>query len=96
MGFTRRQLLTGLKPGPIPPGSAAAQGRPWRARVTAACLARRGIECRLCGETCSVGAIRFRPRAGSPTQPHVDTGRCTGCGDCLPACPVAALAAEAP
>ncbi|MBO1113972.1 4Fe-4S dicluster domain-containing protein [Bordetella petrii] len=96
MGFTRRQLLTGRKPGPTHFGPLAAQGRPWRARVTTACLARRGIECRLCSESCGVGAIFFRPQPGGPARPHIDAGRCTGCGDCLPACPAAALIPEAP
>lgn len=29
-----------------------------------ACLAARGVECRVCGESCPEGAIRFRPRLG--------------------------------
>jgi len=95
MGFTRRQLLTGRKSGPPHFGLPAAQGRPWRVRATSACLARCSIECRLCGESCGTGAIRFRPQPGGPARPHIDTGRCTGCGDCLQACPVAALIPEA-
>ena len=95
MGFTRRQLLTGLKPRPPQYGPAAADGRRWRVRAGAACLPRRGIECRICGEACAIGAISFRPQPGGPARPHVDAARCTGCGHCLPACPAAALVPEA-
>ena len=64
---------------------------PLLARVQASCLAQRGVECRLCGEHCDAGAIRFPPRLGGVAAPVVDDQRCTGCGDCLPVCPSGAL-----
>jgi ferredoxin-type protein NapF len=49
------------------------------------------VECRLCGEACDAGAIRFPPRLGGVAAPVIDHDRCTGCGDCLPLCPPSAL-----
>ncbi|MFO1327340.1 MAG: 4Fe-4S dicluster domain-containing protein [Rubrivivax sp.] len=74
-----RRLGTDGKPAPL------------RAQVAPGCLAQGGIECRLCGEHCDVGAIRFPPRLGGVAAPVIDPLRCTGCGDCLPVCPSAAL-----
>ena len=44
---------------------------PWalRASIGEACLAEAGVECRICGENCPAGAIRFRPRLGKVAQP---------------------------
>lgn len=78
------------------PGSrrvgADGQPAPPVARVAPSCLALQGVECRLCGDACDSGAIRFPPRLGGVARPVIDEARCTGCGDCLPPCPVAALA----
>lgn len=66
---------------------------PWslRARIGEACLASRGVECRVCGEACGVGAIRFRPQIGGVTLPQLDGSACTGCGACLAPCPTQAI-----
>lgn len=66
---------------------------PWAHRVAigAGCLSRVGVECRSCGEACDSAAIRFRPRVGGPAWPDLDIGCCTGCGQCLPRCPVGAI-----
>lgn len=64
---------------------------PLLARVEPSCLALNRVECRLCGERCDAGAIRFPPRRGGVAMPVIDGARCTGCGDCLPACPAQAL-----
>lgn len=63
----------------------------WRIQVADTCLARRGVECRVCGDACDARALRFRPALGGIAQLQVDSAACTGCGECLPVCPVAAL-----
>lgn len=71
----------------------AAQEQPWnyRARLGGTCLARRGVVCQSCREVCGNQAIRFAPSA-VPAAPQLDTERCSGCGACVGACPVQALA----
>ena len=66
---------------------------PWllRARIEAACLARRGVECRSCVDQCETGAIRFRPVAGGVAQPQLDPALCNGCGACYSVCPAQAI-----
>lgn len=63
----------------------------WRVQVQDHCLARRGVECRVCGDNCGTAALRFVPALGGIAQLQVLTDRCTGCGECLPVCPVQAL-----
>ncbi len=62
------------------------------AEFGAACIARQGVVCRLCGDRCEVGAIRFAPALGGRAAPILDAAGCTGCGDCVVACPAAAIA----
>ncbi len=71
-----------------------AKRAPWtiRARIGDGCIARRGIECRVCGEFCEADAIRFRLSAGGAALPIVDDAACTGCGACVAPCPVDAVA----
>ncbi|MCL2523990.1 MAG: ferredoxin-type protein NapF [Betaproteobacteria bacterium] len=66
---------------------------PWacRASVGAACLPQHGVECRVCGDYCAAGAIRFPPRLGGSPLPAIDAERCTGCGACLAPCPGGAI-----
>jgi len=61
------------------------------ARIGDACLARRNVECRVCGEACEWSAIRFRPRPGGVVQPEVVLENCTGCADCVVVCPTQAI-----
>jgi len=67
---------------------------PWDqvARIGDACLAQRRVECRICGDACQPGAIRFVPKRGGVAQPTIDDKNCTGCGDCVAPCPVMAIA----
>jgi len=69
----------------------AGEPAPQRAQWGPACLAAQRVECRLCGDGCDAGAIRFPPRLGGVALPVIDATRCTGCGDCLPLCPTGAL-----
>lgn len=61
------------------------------ARVGDGCLARCGIVCQSCRDACPEGAIRFRPKLGRVAEPEVDLAACTGCGECVAPCPVAAI-----
>ncbi|MBW7861344.1 MAG: ferredoxin-type protein NapF [Rhodocyclaceae bacterium] len=72
------------------------QDVPWslKVRIGDACLADRGVECRVCGEACGAGAIRFRPRIGGVARPETDPAVCNGCGACHAPCPVRAIAME--
>jgi ferredoxin-type protein NapF len=66
---------------------------PWslRASIGERCLATQQIECRICGDQCLAGAIRFVPRVGGVSLPVVDTSRCTGCAACFAPCPTEAI-----
>lgn len=68
----------------------------WRVRVSESCLARQRVECRLCADACDVRALRFVPALGGIAQLQVDLQACTGCGDCVPPCPVGATELKAP
>lgn len=70
-------------------------GTPALPLVTAAsagCLSLNGTSCRVCGEWCEAGAIRFRLMVGGRAEVQVDGERCTGCGACVARCPVGAVA----
>lgn len=69
-----------------------ADGAPGRraAEVASNCLSLKGVACRICGEHCDAGAIRFRPRVGGRARPEV-TADCNGCGACVGVCPAAAI-----
>jgi len=62
-----------------------------RAHFDHRCIAANGTECRICGEQCEVGAIRFKPRRGGPPIPTIDAATCTGCGACVGPCPTGAI-----
>jgi ferredoxin-type protein NapF len=57
------------------------------------CLARAGITCMTCRDTCPEAAISMRPRIGGPFLPVIDQSSCTGCGACVAPCPSQAIAA---
>lgn len=82
---SRRDFLRGrIGRGTPAPGEGVAE-------VDARCVAGKGVECRICGEHCDAGAIRFSPRPGGPPLPEVRREACTGCGDCVAPCPVQAI-----
>jgi ferredoxin-type protein NapF len=60
--------------------------------ISATCLPKQGVECRVCGDFCDVRAIRFTPRPGGNPLPEILAESCTGCGACLAPCPVQAIA----
>jgi len=66
---------------------------PWSFSIKIAddCLAYQRVECRVCGELCETGAIRFRPTRGGISRPDVDSSACSGCGACFSPCPVGAI-----
>lgn len=66
---------------------------PWQilAAIGDACVAKKGVECRICGEQCGSGAITFPPQRGGISTPHLAVDRCTGCGACVAPCPVSAI-----
>ncbi len=67
---------------------------PWHleVRIGEDCLARRGVLCQSCGDSCPEAAIRFAPLLGAAPQPAVDAEACSGCGACVSACPAEAVA----
>lgn len=68
--------------------------RPWTlsARVADSCLSAHGVVCASCSDLCPVAAIRVPPAARGAAQ--VDADACTGCGACVGACPVDAIALQ--
>ncbi|WP_156408916.1 ferredoxin-type protein NapF [Rhizobium sp. Root708] len=61
------------------------------ATVSDQCLARKGVACQSCGESCPEQAIGFEARIGGPFVPAVDSARCTGCAACMQVCPMDAI-----
>ena len=70
----------------------APAGRGAGIRIGEACLAARGVVCQSCRDACGEAAVAFSWGRGGVPRPLVDAGRCTGCGDCVPACPAGAIA----
>lgn len=62
-----------------------------RAAIGEQCLAQKKIECRICGDQCEAGAIRFALKPGGIALPVFDGDRCTGCGACVAPCPASAI-----
>ena len=58
----------------------------------ARCLGRLGVVCTACADACGERALTVPPGQ----VPTLHAARCTGCGDCVPACPGAALSLDSP
>jgi ferredoxin-type protein NapF len=75
----------------LKPGALAWTLRPL---VGSDCLAHKHVVCRSCADACGTRAIRFAP--GGAALPHLLRCDCTGCGACVGACPVSAIAMREP
>lgn len=64
------------------------------ARIGPACLLRRGVVCQTCVDVCDARALRYDMRGGGAGEVRLNQDACTGCGDCLPVCPVGAIALQ--
>ena len=94
--ISRRQFLRGnFASRPAAPATPAAPGAvdaPRLAVIGGACIAfANNVVCRSCGDACAEAALRFSPRLGGAAVPIVLTEQCTGCGDCVTACPAGAI-----
>ncbi len=66
---------------------------PWqqKAYIGEACIARKQVVCRSCGENCEPEAIQFRLKVGKVAEPEINLESCTGCGACVAVCPTQAV-----
>lgn len=66
---------------------------PWRHKIEidSACLAFKGVECRICQDNCEFSAITFKLSAGRVAQPVTNLALCNGCGACIGHCPAKAI-----
>jgi ferredoxin-type protein NapF len=93
--LSRRSLLTAVFP--FAPGHGATAPCPEQRPVQRiaslsaanACVERHGVVCRRCIEACEHSAIRILAREGRGAV--IDPAACTGCGECVPVCPVQAI-----
>lgn len=60
------------------------------ATIGPSCFAFQGIACMSCRDTCPTGAVRFELALGG-ARPEILNDSCTGCGDCIQACPADAI-----
>lgn len=73
------------------PGAIAQATRPAWMRVASigdACLMKSGMDCRQCIDACPQAAIGFEPAPGFSFNISIDDNTCSGCGECVPSCPV--------
>jgi len=91
-GLSRRTFLGGAW---TPSQAVAATISAAPVIIGPACLALNGVVCRVCAEHCESHAIRFRLAPGGVAVPLLRAERCDGCGACVKACPVSAIALQA-
>jgi len=65
----------------------------WRhtMQISERCLSIGGVVCRACGDHCEVRAIRFTQLTQGRLLPEINAATCTGCGQCIAACPADAI-----
>ncbi len=82
------------KTGALKADGPRSEASPWNARVEIAsnCLSMNGVTCRVCGDRCESRAIAFRLVVGGRAFPMVSDDACTGCGACVPSCPIGSIA----
>ncbi|BDI07724.1 ferredoxin-type protein NapF [Sphaerotilus microaerophilus] len=80
----------------VPAATATPPAFTWRVAIGTGCLAQHRVECRLCADACDARALRFVPALGGVAQLRIDTEACTGCGECVSLCPVAAITMAEP
>jgi ferredoxin-type protein NapF len=92
---SRRALLSAVFPfsssdGESAPGRDQEQQLRLVATVSSGkCVEGHGVVCRRCAEVCEPSAVRIIVRGGLGAS--IDNAACTGCGDCVPICPVEAI-----
>ncbi len=71
---------------------------PWDviAVIQPGCMLEHGIGCQLCTDSCDQTALRLDLSQRPVGRIVVDTESCSGCGACLPVCPVGAISVRAP
>ena len=91
---TRRDLLLALRGRREPPAASSpndASPENVVAVIGPGCLNQAGTMCEACRDICPARAIHAIPRLRQAPIVAVREADCTGCGDCLAACPVAAI-----
>ncbi len=68
----------------------------YKATISNRCLAAHGVECRVCGERCPTGAVKFRAAIGGIARLSFDESICNGCGACAAPCPADAITIQEP
>jgi ferredoxin-type protein NapF len=89
LDLKRRSFLLGRLKEARPPAG------PPTAVISPSCFALRGVACMSCRDACAAGAVRFELALGG-ARPRIVADACTGCGDCLQACPADAITLAAP